>query len=52
MGLGFTFVKFGGKENEATGGSRAKEPQRSVLSVGPTRCVLLLLLAQNQLRGL
>lgn len=53
MGLGFTFVKFGGKENKATEGSRAEEPQRSVLSEGPTRCVLLLLLAQeNQLRGL
>lgn len=53
MGLGFTFVKFGGKENKATEGSRAEEPQRSVLSEGPPRCVLRLLLAQeNQLRGL
>lgn len=53
MGLGFTFVKFGGKENKATEGSRAEERQQNVLSEGPTKSVLLLLLAQeNHLCGL
>lgn len=50
MGLGFTFVKFGRKENKATEGSRAEERQRSMPSEGPTRSVLLLLLAQENNR--
>lgn len=41
VGLGFTFVKFGGKENKATECSRAEERQRSMLSEGPARSVLL-----------